>query len=122
MKLHTIITLLLVGCILFYWFLWRPSQIKHDCSWMRHHNDAVAAKEGLTEVQLREKEMLVVCPTQPSQNGKSILEYYKNTPNCFFENKRIIELNKPVQYAPAKDWWEKATKDEYTFCLHDKGL
>jgi hypothetical protein len=29
----------------------------------------------------------------------------------------------PAQPAqPAKDWWEKATKNEYDFCIHEKGL
>lgn len=114
--------ILFVLSLLFYWFQWRPSKIKQDCSWVKHHTDAIQAREGLTESQLKEKGMLVDCPLQTQQEGVQLFELYKNTPNCYFENRRTIELNKPIWYVPAKDWWEKATKDEYTFCLHDKGL
>lgn len=124
MKLKTILSLLLFLIIglWFYWFQWRPSRIKHDCSWIKHHSDAIQAKEGFTESQLKERGMLIECPLQNQQKAMTLIEYYRDTPDCFFENKRIIELNKPIKYIPAKDWWVKATKDEYTFCLHNNGL
>jgi hypothetical protein len=124
MRVFVFLLIIVLVSFCFYWFQIRPTQIKHDCSWIKHHSDEVLTKKGLTESQLKEKGMLVACPTLtllPPKGGRLFGDYI-DMPNCYFENKRIIELNKPIQHVPAKDWWVKATKDEYTFCLHDKGL
>ncbi len=108
---------------LFYWYEIRPAQIKHDCSWIKKHSNAIPAREGKTKEQLLAEGKLKVCPdllTSDYPEGSAF--YLLDVRRCEVENDAIVNQNKPQQYVPAKDWYEEATKEEYTFCLHDKGL
>lgn len=96
----------------FYWFQIRPAKIKHDCSWVKKHSDATPAKRGLTKEDLQEVGLLQDCD-HLSEVEKLV---------CSYQNAKTIDENKPQKSTPAKDWWIKATKEEYQFCLHDKGL
>lgn len=85
----------------FYWFQLRPTQIRHDCSWVKRHNDAIPAQEAKTKEQ------------QIKEWGD---RYNPNNPY-------MIPTDVPFRPAqPAKDWWKPASPQEYSFCLHDKGL
>ncbi|OGC68474.1 hypothetical protein A2415_00020 [candidate division WWE3 bacterium RIFOXYC1_FULL_39_7] len=112
----TIIGLLLVGG-LFYWFQFRPTKIKHGCSWVKMHSDAIPARDGMTEGELKEKGLLKTCPSPPP----SLLDQYISN-KCEVQNQDIIDANKHQEYVPAKDWYREATPQEYSFCLHDRGM
>lgn len=129
MKKHFIVVVLLVivigiGSVLFYWYQIRPAHIHHDCSWVKMHTDAVPAKIGLTEEQLKAKGLINKCIPEPTHSPGtdpfSISDNY--SPWCDISNQQIMDKNKPQKYVPAKDWYEKASQEEYQFCLHDKGL
>lgn len=98
-----IIAIVMVGSA-FYWYELRPSKIKHDCSWVKKHSDAIPE---ITQVQY--DECINEC-NKPSQ--------YKN----IFGSICYSFCEKPRSVQPAKDWWQPATKDEYDFCIHEKGL
>lgn len=116
----------LIGPFLFYWYQLRPAAIKHECSWVKKHTDAIPAKVGMTEEQLKEKGMIKTCPPFPTNNPNSsafdALSDPNNAISCIYNNDDVINANRQQKYVPAKDWYEAATKEEYAFCLHDKGL
>lgn len=90
----------------FYWTEIRPARIKHDCSWVKGHSDAVPAVIGMTEEEKQE----AIKRTQAceAQGRRFCLEFHDN-----WDSKPAI---------PAKDWWQPARPKEYDFCLHEKGL
>jgi hypothetical protein len=109
----------------FYWYSIRPAQIKQACSWVKKHSNAIPARKGMTEDELKTKGMLKNCPPIPdpdNSSGRGVFQGRFDILDCMVENEKIIEKYKPRKYVPAKDWYVKATKEEYTFCLHDKGL
>lgn len=114
-----------VGCYLFYWYQIRPAQIRHDCSWIKKHTNSIPARTGLTEEQLQAKGMLKTCFPMPSRESNGFTPLTNTGLEniaCVFANRDTIDKYKPQRYVPAKDWYEKATPQEYQFCLHDKGL
>lgn len=127
-KIIYIFSALAFGLLLFYWFQLRPAQIKHECSWVKHHRDAIPEKKGKTEAQLKEEGQLKVCPTlQPNRDSLSgnfldMMNNRRSSIYCESDNQDIIKKYSPQKYTPAKDWQEKATDKEYKFCLRDKGL
>ncbi|MCL4354244.1 hypothetical protein M1349_02105 [Patescibacteria group bacterium] len=123
-KLVVISLFVIFGASLFYWYQIRPAQIKHDCSWVKMHSDAIPARVGMNEEELKAKGMIKSCPPETDYHTGIIqpLSDPFNGLACRMNNQDIIDKNKPQKYVPAKDWTRKATKDEYAFCLHDKGL
>lgn len=99
-----LVTLLFISGAVFYWYEWRPAKIKHDCSWVKRHQDAIPAKPGLTQEEIDK-------------------ECNKIVGNPFYKSMTCNLTPTPPEPAkPAKDWWAKASEAEYKFCLHDKGL
>lgn len=100
-----LLVILIIGGA-FYWYEWRPVKIKHDCSWVERHADAV--------------------PTNPARCEKS--NYIPFNPFIKFTQTTSTQCElgfvfipaEPAQ--PAKDWRDPATKDQYNFCIHEKGL
>ena len=90
------IIFLVGGC--FYWYAYRPSKIRHDCSWIKRHTNAVSAKKGASG----------------ETDITKCLEKYGYGLYGEFEC--------GSEYQPAKDWWGKANQGEYDFCIHEKGL
>lgn len=123
------VLLLIIFVFSFYWFAWQPSQIKHDCSWIKVTDLAVPAYSAMTEDELRAKGLLKDCtlptPTQilpKSSNVTNLFDYL--LPNLCEDNNKIIiqEYSKPHEEIPEKISWRKAEDEEYKFCLRDKGL
>jgi len=115
-----LIAILLIGTSgIFYWYGWRPSKIKHDCSWTEKHKDAIPAQSAISGPS--EKEMKAA-----QEDFDNCEKVDHSTFACLNSRIHLDNLKKQDQPAkpaqPAKDWWEKATKEEYNFCLHDKGL
>lgn len=100
LKKHWAIILLIFLFIggLFYWYEWRPSKIKQNCSWVHKTSEAIPARAAKSKEEIE---------------------------NCKNENKDRLFcdlFSEPVAAQPAKDWWEPATTLEYNFCIHEKGL
>ena len=120
--------LLLVGSLLFSWYQIRPAQIKHECSWVKMHSDAIPAKVGLTEGELKIKGLIIACVPEPTRTPgiiptfglSGLSDHY--SPWCDINNREVIDKYKPQKFVPARDWYKPATKEEYNFCLHDHGL
>lgn len=110
----------------FYWFQFRPAQIKHDCSWVKHTNEAIPARPTMSEEELKAEGLIKNCSEEETKGYKSIFEnpYLSILKNeCPRKNKQIIEEYKTARPAiPVKNWWVQADEYEYKFCLHDKGL
>ncbi len=122
-KLGLGLSIVLIMGGLFYWFQFRPAQIKHDCSWVKQISWAKPAEPAMTEAQLKLKGMLEDCSkwdfikTRPNSSLSGLQDY------CESDNKRKVEEYKNGKpEVPAKEWWRKAKTEEYQFCLHDKGL
>lgn len=115
--LLTLLSLLLLVAW-FYWFQYRPAQIKHDCSWIKRHSDAIPARPTMTETELRTKGVIRDC-TNVYNDSFSNIDHLL----CQDQNNKIIESYKQIKPAePAKDWWVATSDEEYKFCLRDKGL
>lgn len=119
--LITPVLLLILG-FSFYWFEWRPVQIKHECSWVKMHTDAIPAKVGLTDSELEAKGLIKTCLPAPIQEHGLPPLSNNYSPGCEFNNQDVEDKYKPQKYVPARDWYVPATKAQYNFCLHDKGL
>jgi len=99
-----IITIVMVGSA-FYWYELRPSKIKHDCSWVKKY-----AEPWAEVTQAQYDECINECNNRPKGDyGKIFL-----SPLCLCQE--------PHPYRPAINWWEPATKTQYDFCIHEKGL
>lgn len=104
--------IILSACIVislgFYWFQWRPSEIRKNCSVVWRHFD------GSPEITAAEAILKNADCERESKNIKGI-DYNK-----------ILGLGgcnstaRPAQ--AAKDWAETATDKEYTTCLRKNGL
>ena len=110
------IGLLIIGIAIaggaFYWFQWRPTRIKHDCSWVEGHSDAISeVTQGQYDECYNGCRIRAEASGIESFDGK-ILHISSFPCSC----------NQPHPALPAKDWWEKASKTEYDFCIHEKGL
>jgi hypothetical protein len=148
-----VILFILLATGLFYWYQWRPAQIKHQCSWVAMHSDAKPGRPALTKDQLLAMHKIRSCqneiaamkkedptanyalgdmsvrPIFPSTNGGlASLRALFNDPkytatSCIADGNQVIAAySKPIAPVPAKDWYEPSTKEQYNFCLHDKGL
>ncbi len=135
-----------IGSFLFYWYQIRPAQIKHDCSWVKMYSKAVPARPAMTKEELEAKGIIRTCKNEFELVSKMVPNYNINSTdnptvlfdkNLSFDQKRIVwnatscredgdrvitEYKTAIEAVPAKDWYEAASKEEYTFCLHDKGL
>lgn len=122
--------LLIILSLSFYWFAWRPTQIKHDCSWIKWARAAVPARPAMTANEVKEKGLLKDCTLPTPKPNKISIEVEKfwadlNIPpeTCEQSNKKVIdEYSKPSEAIPAKEGRKKSTDEEYKFCLRDKGL
>lgn len=108
----------------FYWYAVRPAQIRHACSWVKHHQDMIPARPAMTIDQMKEKGLIKDC-TAPNAtyNISNVVQpiFFPNL--CEDLNQTAIdEYGKAKPEVPANDWWERATSEDYQFCLHDKGL
>lgn len=144
-KLSIILPILLIGSFLFYWYQVRPAIIKHDCSWVKKHSGAISYRPTMTQAELEAKGIIRTCnndyalskklapnfvlsahaipPLLDSNYSFEQREAIWNAISCREDSDRVIaEYKNPIKAVPAKDWYERATPQEYQFCLHDNGL
>ncbi|TRZ50709.1 hypothetical protein D4R99_05605 [bacterium] len=110
-KVNYLLFMVIILLLLFYWFQYRPSQIKHSCSWVKEIVSYKPARPAMTEKELRENGKLG-CESSKSEN--SFLEYF-----C---QETIREYKTASPEVQASEYWRKASSSEYNFCLRDKGL
>ena len=129
-KLLILALLILMGS-LFYWFQYRPAQIKHDCSWVKEVEAAIPSYPAMTENQLKQKGIVTNCSVSDDSQTKTLDTFstaeevinQRRQELCLEQNQKIVELyRKPRNAVPEKEHWRKATNEEYKFCLRDKGL
>lgn len=139
--------LLLVGILGlgFYWYQVRPTVIKHNCSWVKMHSDAKPGRPAMTQAELEAKGIIRTCKNEfalahklaPNYDMSSNIEpplFDKslsfeqihaiwNAMDCRQDGDRVIaEYKNPINPVSAKDWYEPAATEQYQFCLHDNGL
>lgn len=102
----------------FYWFEYRPTQIRQGCSWVKRHEDAVPERPALTEEQLWSKGLLIKCTSETNPKTESAICNLINKSN----KDTIQEYKQPSPAKPAKGWFVMATDDEYESCIRSKGL
>jgi hypothetical protein len=101
-KLSLILITMITISSIFYWFEWRPAKIKHDCSWVRKHSDAVT--------QITQEQYDKCC--RENQEKSPFSDRYYCSYNC----------TNPRSAKPANDWHEPASSTYYGFCIHEKGI
>ena len=106
-----VLVFMVVG-VAFYWYGWRPSVIKKECSWVERHSDASPGRPGKTKEEI--DSCNAECKAKYSGGG---VWNKLNQQACFCDL-----FAEPEPPTPAKDWWEKATTTQYNFCIHSKGL
>lgn len=103
--------LFLISIFVFYWFEYRPTKIRQECSWVKKHQDATPYVPAKTEDQLREEGAFMDCSIVSTDTFKD-----------FCENRNRVLIGKETQAQPAKDWYDKANSQEYEFCIRSKGI
>jgi len=113
----TIVVLTTIGSLLFYWFQYRPSRIRHDCSWVKEMVGYEPAKPAMTEKELLAKGIIDNCDSVSERLIEEV------SLNCGYLHKHTVETYKIARpEMPAKEHWRQSTDIEYKFCLRDKGI
>jgi hypothetical protein len=108
---YIIMLALVIFIGVFYWYELRPAIVKHNCSWVKRHAEAIPAKLSMTKEDIKKADE---CDNQLDDNTN-------NTPAL--SKLKCLSLRwEPQSAQPARDWWEEATPVEYQFCLHNHGL
>ncbi len=104
-----ILLAILIGGGLFYWYELRPARIKHDCSWVKKQTNYIS------EVTQQEAD-------EYNKDCQKTMDEKIDDGTAFGRlfRKSCNKQAKPAE--PAKEWWEPASKDEYNFCIHERGL
>ncbi len=150
-KIYLVISLLfivIIGGGAFYWYEFRPAKIRHDCSWVRKVNPAEPALPAITkeDVEKGKQEYLECLKTEADKAtlSESLDNYIKtgsvNTPkeentawdklnndshNYFvglFCDRSLKQERPAISAKPEQAWYKEANKNEYDFCIHEKGL
>lgn len=98
-----------LSSLAFYWYEYRPSKIRQECSWVSKHQDAVSERSAKTEEQLRADGTIIDC-IEPNRFCDALNE------------SSIEEYSRAIPAQPARDWYDKASEKEYEFCIRSKGL
>jgi hypothetical protein len=114
----------------FYWYSIRPSQIKQECSWVTKTKPAIVYRAAMTTDEMQKKGMLKTCKKSPLSSGepqfsREFLERRSEVlyNGCLADNKKAIaKYTKEQPAIPAKEYKDRATEEEYVFCLHKNGL
>jgi len=112
-KYIILISLIVLGAA-FYWFEYRPSHIKHVCSWEKKHHDLIPAWPGLTN---EEKNTQITKCNEESNSSNQFIRLFADS--CIKDVEKDIA---PRPAVPAWDEWVTTSDTEYKFCLRNKGL
>ena len=107
-KFLIIIGIVFIAVGYYYWYGYRPSKIRHDCSWAKEHADPWAE---------RTKSQYDACIEKCSMFKPKV-----ESLNRVVLSPLPCSCEMPHPYRPAIDWWEPAPKAYYDFCIHEHGL
>lgn len=108
--------LLVVFAGLFYWYEYRPTEIRRECSWSPYSIPAKEASAGVT------KEEAV---TRCLQNLSDFSKEFTNDASWESFNRQACMKSEAEPPRPAeleRTAWRQATDKEYTQCLRNNGL
>src|SRR3989338_6469815 len=105
--LLTVLTICIASA--FYWYEWRPMQIRKGCSWIEKQT---AARPKVTQADIDQAKIDVAAMPKNKQLFQSITEW------------RLTKLvaENPHPAVPSETYYETATHAEYSECLHSHGL
>lgn len=104
------IIILFIIAIFFYWYGLRPAQIKKECSWTKV---IVSAQQAITEAQVAEAQKEYDdCLSKEKIKTGNISKF-----GCIRFGPEYVR-----DYTPERTYYREATKTEYDFCIHSKGL
>jgi hypothetical protein len=112
--IFTVLALILLGG-LFYWFAYRPTQIRHDCSWVKRVNPSTPIQPAITKEDVEASKIKYnECINERKNRG----DLFKG---LFCDS--LLKQERPIIFAtPETYWYAKANQNEYNFCIHEKGL
>lgn len=102
----------------FSWLLVRPAIIRHECSWIKRHYNAVSGRAGLTP----EEQTKALANCEADRQSESLTQNPPRPLNFYTCKERVAIDAVPIVPKSAEDRWEKSSSDEYKFCLQDRGL
>ncbi len=131
--IFTTIVLIVIG-IAFYWFAYRPSRIRHDCSWVEGRKAATSEQPAITKQDADDSQVQYgKCNDKyPDHDFGGSMQDLLDSANVEvaiikeFGVKRckdLVKYERPIISAqPESVWYRPATDKEYNFCIRDKGL
>lgn len=128
--IFSVLIILLLG-ILFYWFAYRPSKIRHDCSWTKRIDPAkpiapAITKEDVENSKLEYDECIVSQAKLKNEHGYiSMFNDAGEYANSFYgvNCHTLLKQERPaIPATPEQVWYQEADEYEYDFCIHEKGL
>ena len=132
---YTVLLLVVVILgVIFYWYSYRPSKIKQDCSWVKVTEKAIPAQPAIINEEAKESVVKYdecVKRNRGKVNLDGALDSYVKTGAWNELNKtvtidkckQLIKIEHPaIPSVPEKEWYREAEREEYSFCLHKSGL
>src|SRR5258708_9953537 len=119
----------------FYWFSYRPTQIKKECDYVTKTKPAIPYRAAMTKDQMQKDGMIEDCDmsknpfiTAFDPNNNLSDTFKENRKQVFLHscvvdnNKRIAKYTKEQKAEPAKQYLAPATTEEYKTCLRANGI
>ncbi len=106
---------ILIAGLAFYWYEYRPTKIRQECSWVSKHQDAKTAIPSKTEEELMQEGSFRDCTVTVDNS----FGFHIDKDFCEHRNE-MLKKGSPAE--PARDWFEKASEKEYDFCIRSKGI
>ena len=118
---------------LFYWFAYRPANIRHECSWTRRVNPATPTENAITREEAdASKIKFDLCiqelpvKQKTTRNGFDFSAFELSPyPSAIDKLNCESLLKKEHPVIPAKPeevWYGEATKQDYEYCVREHGL
>jgi len=112
MRVLILVCLILGGS--FYWFQYRPMEIKKECSWIEKHTEAIPE---VTQAEI----------DQAKIDFPSCEKTYPKSAGLLFQSITCWKLEtlasgSPHPTVPSKTYSVPADPTQYSFCLHSHGL
>lgn len=122
--LAILIFVLVVVVEAFGWFEIRPSNIKHECSWVRMVDPAIPAEPAITKEEAENSKLeynrCISNQTVPENDGWAQANLEAKRAMC--ERFVLKQERQAILAQPEHEWYRKARETEYNFCIHEKGL
>lgn len=113
-RTHILILAALIIGGSFYWFQWRPMEIKKGCSWIEKHTEAIPE---VTQADIDQAK--IDFPNCEKTHPKSAGLLFQSI-TCW--KLETLATGSPHPAIPSKTYSVAATPEQYSFCLHSHGL